>query len=319
MSRLSFFVPTEIDVPVHVYDSELALVDRRLSSEELDVEPGLYSVVAQLPHGGEASVAIEVGEEAACAELKEDPRRRWSEPAFIPHLHRPSRDAERLLHLDLLHSHGQIPHSRFPTVIFIPRGHEQYFAAIHLLRPDGRAESAIGLAHGPADTLLGYLQRGLFEDARLLSESDELLAETLLFAKRQDPVAAAAGAFALLYLGALDRLHDWTSNLAEWFEWLPDGQVALAEHMARLGKHEVACELLRDLPKRGIPALSVAVSCAADRLRTYRAHWPQDGRVRSAQRQLAHVAAHADVQAKVTTIVEPDREFLALWQERYGI
>ena len=39
----------------------------------------------------------------------------------------------------------------------------------------------------------------------------------------------------LLRLGELDRLHDWTHNLAELVPVAPDGLAPWGEHQARLG------------------------------------------------------------------------------------
>lgn len=324
MSRLSFSVASDVNVPVEIYDSELSLVARRLSSEVADIEPGLYSMVARLPQGGDARASIMVGDdEQAHAVLRETPHRGPWGPPSRPERHvfsgNISSAKESHRYREWLHYYGQAPPSQSPTLFFIPKGHERYFTAASVLRPDGFLESTIGLTHQAADALLGYLQRGLIEDARLLAGSDAMLAEELLFSKSDDPVAAAAGAFALLHLGALDRLHDWTRNLAQRFEWLPDGQVALAEHMARRGEHELARDLLRELPERGIPSLSVGVSYAADRLRAYCQHWPEDKGLQESQRRLAHVAARADVHAKVTTVYRANREVLELWQQRYGM
>ena len=97
-------------------------------------------------------------------------------------------------------------------------------------------------------------------------------AEELLRQKAGDPVAAAAGAYALLYLGELDRLHDWTMNLADWFPWLPDGTVIAAEHRAREGDHDRARQLLRELDYVDgalVPWLSAGLFYTCDRLRTY--------------------------------------------------
>lgn len=103
---------------------------------------------------------------------------------------------------------------------------------------DGPPRQIVELRHPEADLLLDYLQLGLFDDARIVAGSVDRQAEELLRQKAGDPVAAAAGAYALLYLGELDRLHDWTMNLADWFPWLPDGTVIAAEHRAREGDHD---------------------------------------------------------------------------------
>ncbi len=125
------------------------------------------------------------------------------------------------------------------------------------------------LLHPAADTLLGYFQRGLLEQAATITTSDALQAEQLLFEKSSQPIAAAAGAYALLRLGDLDRLHNWTENLYNWFTWLPDGAAIRGEHLARLGKHEEALSVFLELSSRGLPIFSDGLSYAIDRLRLY--------------------------------------------------
>ena len=160
---------------------------------------------------------------------------------------------------------------------------------------------AARLANPATDALLAYLNRDMLADAKLLVDSPELTAERLLRAKREDPIAAAAGAFALLRLNEVERLHDWTRNLANRFEWLPDGLVAWAEHLARLGKHKKAVGLLRRLPERGLPALSIGLAYANDRLRTYSAHWPEDDELRATLEELTRYSVATDFAAPVTT------------------
>jgi hypothetical protein len=187
----------------------------------------------------------------------------------------------------------------------VPAHGIEYFQIGARLRRDGSTELDVDLADESAGALLGYLHGGLFEDARLVSDSIELDAESLLFHKREDPVAAAAGAFALLRLGALERLHDWTSNLAQQYGWLPDVQVALAEHHARVGDHESAREILTDVSMIGIPSLTVGLAYATDRLRFYAAYWPENGRLQRTLRRLAPYAAAATVTSAVTTFSGP--------------
>ena len=57
--------------------------------------------------------------------------------------------------------------------------------------------------------------------------------EAALLVKGISPLAAAVASTVLLRCGALDYLHDWPRNLANWFEWLPDGPVLWAETLLR--------------------------------------------------------------------------------------
>src|SRR3954471_7585975 len=104
---------------------------------------------------------------------------------------------------------------------------------------------------------MAYINRGQVVDAAMLSAGVAPSAEEALMRKRDDPVAAAAGAFSLLALGELDRLHDWTANLHDWFRWLPDASIARAEHLALSGQHQKAVRTLLRLRVQGLPCLTV--------------------------------------------------------------
>jgi hypothetical protein len=66
-----------------------------------------------------------------------------------------------------------------------------------------------------------------------LRARDRQLLEKALAAKLQSPVAAAVAATVLIRSGALQQLHDWPRNLANWFPSLPDGAVLWAETLLR--------------------------------------------------------------------------------------
>jgi hypothetical protein len=78
-----------------------------------------------------------------------------------------------------------------------------------------------------ADAIMNYLQRGDLYSAESMGEWIPS-AETMLEKKMNDPHAAAVGAYLLLRLKQFDRLHNWAKNLANWFEFLPDGCVIWA-------------------------------------------------------------------------------------------
>jgi hypothetical protein len=113
------------------------------------------------------------------------------------------------------------------------------------------------------------MQRGFLEHATKMTGSHSLSAEQLLYQKKEEPIAAAVGAYALLRLGDLERLHVWTEDLRNYFEWLPDSVTIRGEHLARLGNHDQALTVFLDLPSRGLPIFSDGLSYALDRLRLY--------------------------------------------------
>ncbi|HEX8324040.1 MAG TPA: hypothetical protein VF595_09010 [Tepidisphaeraceae bacterium] len=128
---------------------------------------------------------------------------------------------------------------------------------------------AVRLANTTADLMLRYLRRGLVEQASAAMESDSLSAEGLLRNKFVDPIAASVGAYALLRFNQLDRLHDWTQNLARWFSFLPDGAALAGEHYARLGRHADALGSFLLLRDRGVPFFADGLAYAINRLRLY--------------------------------------------------
>ena len=110
---------------------------------------------------------------------------------------------------------------------------------------------------------------GQFAQAAEAINSPALDAELLLGEKLEDVVAATIGAYALLRLGELERLHDWTENLRNWFPWLPDGAAIRGEHLARLGRHGEALACFAELPRRGLPVFTDGLSYSVDRIRLY--------------------------------------------------
>lgn len=111
-------------------------------------------------------------------------------------------------------------------------------------------------------TLLSFLQSGQATAAEKWAEGDARIAEDFLYSKRRDPAAAAVGGYFLLKTRRYDLLHDWTNNLANWIEWMPDGPIIHAWHLfaeaQRESDHRVALtararERLLEATDRGIP------------------------------------------------------------------
>ena len=93
------------------------------------------------------------------------------------------------------------------------------------LGSDNRLEVSVHLRNSTAETLLRYYERGMVLQMENLTgkNSPAVVSEELLLGKVADPIAACVGAYTLLRLGEIDRLHEWTENLKNWFDWLPDG------------------------------------------------------------------------------------------------
>jgi uncharacterized protein YjbI with pentapeptide repeats len=131
------------------------------------------------------------------------------------------------------------------------------------IRPSGDG-SAPGLTvtvatdRNEAEALLGYLTVGALDHARLVSQQTE----TLLLGTGSDPAGAAVGGYYLLRVSDLERLHNWSANLANWTGWMPDGAVIHAwqlirEHQQMLTRSvdvlDIARARLLEAVERGIP------------------------------------------------------------------
>jgi hypothetical protein len=112
-----------------------------------------------------------------------------------------------------------------------------------------------------------FLAAGEDEHAALLVSGEE--AESLLYRKISDPIGAAVGGYVLLRLNELERTHDWTQNLASWFQWLPDGVVIAGERAAMAGDHLLALNYFLQVGQRGLPLFTDGFSILVSRLRQY--------------------------------------------------
>jgi hypothetical protein len=122
-----------------------------------------------------------------------------------------------------------------------------------------RVQSSCG--DSSMDALLSFLASGDFESARAIGQNLAEVGEDLLYGKLQNPMAAAVGGYFLLQAGELERLHEWTANLANWFEWLPDGPIIRACHlMTKPETNAVAVRrLLLESIKRGLPYYTIGL------------------------------------------------------------
>jgi len=125
---------------------------------------------------------------------------------------------------------------------------------------------SVSLPDNPlADAVARYIHSGALQEAASVPGQ----AEALLQQKMADPFGAALGGYALLRLHKLERLHDWSTNLASWFPWLPDGAIIAGEKAALEGNYEGAATYLCDAARRGLPAFADGFSMLVSRLREY--------------------------------------------------
>jgi hypothetical protein len=107
-----------------------------------------------------------------------------------------------------------------------------------------------------ADAAAAFLARGDFYAAESLAPWAEQ-AEEMLQSKMRDPYGAAIGAYLLLRLERFDLMHDWARNLANWFEFLPDGCILWACQLLRQGGDaQEARKYLEKAHQRGLPVFT---------------------------------------------------------------
>jgi hypothetical protein len=135
----------------------------------------------------------------------------------------------------------------------------------------GRVLLDLAFSNPDVTMLLGHAAAGrIGEAARAISEGTPI-ARKQLRGLPEHPISAVICAYVLLRTNQPDRLEGWVQSLAEAFGWLPDSLLVLAEHLARLGRHDEAFTALLRLSDRGLPFFSSGLSYAVDRLTFYRA------------------------------------------------
>lgn len=131
-------------------------------------------------------------------------------------------------------------------------------------RPKFEAQfaSAIAVRDPHLAVLLGFLSSGALPAAKRLAET----ASGLLYEKSVNPLAAAAGGYALVS-GAIDDerqpWHHWIENLMERFAHVPDGAIQFATMRLRLRKDQADVDAAREAFKlayrRGLPFYSLGL------------------------------------------------------------
>jgi hypothetical protein len=175
-----------------------------------------------------------------------------------------------------------------------------------------RITPEVTLQNLQANYLLAAMRKGALRQAELASRSDAMSAERLLLEKVRDPFAACVGAYTLLTLGEVERLHDWTKNLQDWFTWLSDGLAIRGEHLARLGQHDEAVSCLTQIPTRGVPSFSMGIGIAANRLRQYRTMFASDSRLQGA------LKSAEEYLKPLTQLINPGQPVTTSFEQAYG-
>jgi hypothetical protein len=164
-----------------------------------------------------------------------------------------------------------------------------------------------------AETLLHYLGAGAADAARSIAGEVIADAEQMLRDKVVNPMGAAIGGYYLLGVGALERLHDWPNNFANWIDWLPDSAVIHAWQLLRTqgdgpgDRQEQARRRLLQATQRGLPVYSVGVRLLIDGLELFAdAGGGSDDEVKQALRTIRPYAAAMDWSQELTLFYGQD-------------
>lgn len=171
------------------------------------------------------------------------------------------------------------------------------------------------------ESLLSLLGRGKTDKAEDLLDKNGLAqeAEQRLFSKVTDPYGAMIGGYALLHLQALERMHHWAANLANWFDWIPDGAVIHGWQqfeLAREAPDDASREQLigeartsfLEAQQRGVPIIAEGVRRLRDGLLMFHSNDKSDQEVKDALARVGGYTAAVDFTASTTvfTGAHPD-------------
>jgi len=148
---------------------------------------------------------------------------------------------------------------------------------------------------------LAYMGRGDFPNgARVFTA-----ARDMLYAKRSNPLAAAAGGYLLVATAAGKPdadWYNWINNLSEWFKDLPDGMILRGSLRMRAGDADGANEVLTRAYRRGLPYYSLGITMLLDGLTRLSAHDPDDRELASMAKTVNVVARRANMDEIFTSI-----------------
>ncbi|WP_454801408.1 hypothetical protein [Mucilaginibacter phyllosphaerae] len=153
-----------------------------------------------------------------------------------------------------------------------------------------------------AEAVLDLIAKGGIRDAKMLMNARG--AERLLKEKRYDCSAAAVGGYYLLKMGELVRLHDWANNLANWFDYLPDGAIIhawqmISERNAAVG--DIKRRLLEAV-RRGIPVYTEGLRLLYNALDQLVEMPEKDQELEAVHRHVKALSQNADWAATITSI-----------------
>jgi hypothetical protein len=153
------------------------------------------------------------------------------------------------------------------------------------MEPDKRgihAQAWISPERTVANAMQNMLASGyLLEAADVAKEATDLLRD-----KYSDPTGAALGALILHKVGRLQEREHWLGNLAEDFQWLPDGKILLASLLFKApDRQEEAIQLALAASRQRV-LFSENYSLLLDIIR----RWPRDSYRTERDEAMGHLA-----------------------------
>jgi hypothetical protein len=173
----------------------------------------------------------------------------------------------------------------------VTRGRQAVIEAV-VTQPSSPDEFATSLTvrDSRLGVLLGFLASGSLGPAREIAQTSL----KLLYEKMENPLAAAAGAYAMVGTVTDSKKqdwHQWVRNLATRFEQIPDGAVLLAMLRLRLRRDQADIGEARDWFKsayrRGLPFFSLGIRWLLTGLEKFASSDPEAESMRKAVHNIA--------------------------------
>jgi hypothetical protein len=217
-----------------------------------------------------------------------------------------------------------LPPSPRPVSVTIARVADSTRSPVYepSVAPDGGVCVSILLGNGVVDSLLSTLSPYRPDAPEPLVESladSGPIAESMLRAKFEDTAAGVIGGYFLIDRKHFKSLHNWPSNLAASFLWLPDGPIILGWQLVQSASMDsliAARESFLEAVRRGFPVFTHGMRLLRDGLgyfammQDWNGHPPYTGdvdeAVRTACQRFAPYVAAADLDVPSTTFYGED-------------
>lgn len=163
------------------------------------------------------------------------------------------------------------------------------------------------LKNKEAGAILRLMMSGDIERAKTLANHIRF-AEKLLYSKIENPSYAALGGYFLLRSNSMEQLHDWPRNLANWFEWFPDGCIIYAVQLMRAEKTVVEDieYWLIEAYQRGIPLFTEGLRLLYEGFtKLYFMEYGKSAIIEKAFKEIQEWISYADTESGFTVLRIP--------------